>query len=192
MNVQLLIWNVRGLGNEGSQRHLNYLVWHHKVSLVGIVEPMAMDPDITRLNRQVGLQLTTHNSSNKIWFFCARSFSADCLLDAEQALHLKISSASLPNSIFITIVYAKCSRQERLSLWASIREIALNIEGCPWLIGGGFNIFLEESERVGSDRDWTPEMNDFADVISDCQLLDPGFVGPLFTWERENPLLRER
>lgn len=33
-------------------------------------------------------------------------------------------------------------------------------------------------------------MMDFADAILDCQLLDPGFDGPLFTWEKTR--LRER
>lgn len=33
-------------------------------------------------------------------------------------------------------------------------------------------------------------MTDFADAIADCQPVDPGFDGPLFTWKRNG--LRQR
>lgn len=35
-------------------------------------------------------------------------------------------------------------------------------------------------------------MLDFAETIVDCQLVDPGFTSPLFTWERESTGLRQR
>lgn len=35
-------------------------------------------------------------------------------------------------------------------------------------------------------------MMGFTDIVSDCQLLDQGFSGSAFTWERESAGLRQR
>ncbi|XP_060200462.1 uncharacterized protein LOC132628715 [Lycium barbarum] len=46
------------------------------------------------------------------------------------------------------MVYAKCSEVERLQLWDSLYFLASNMT-CPWLIGGDFNVILNEEEKIG-------------------------------------------
>src|SRR5438067_8440368 len=61
---------------------------------------------------------------------------------------------------------------------------------CAWAVGGDFNVFADYSEREGSNSDRTGEMSDFVHWISACELLDVGFDGSPFTWERSG--VRER
>ena len=49
---------------------------------------------------------------------------------------------------------------------------------------GDFNIFLSEDERQGSNKKRTREIADFANAISDCQLLNLEADGAQFTWAR--------
>ena len=69
-------------------------------------------------------------------------------------------------------------------MWIKLRELAAKMDGLSWLVGGDFNIFVSEEERQGSKRRRTREMMEFAEAISDCQLLDTGADGPKFTWAR--------
>ncbi|KAK6115879.1 hypothetical protein DH2020_008148 [Rehmannia glutinosa] len=72
----------------------------------------------------------------------------------------------------------------RYVLWDTMREIAISMEGLPWLVSGDFNIFLHDHERVGGTTNRWDEMLDFAYMIADCELFDAGCEGPIFTWAR--------
>lgn len=47
-----------------------------------------------------------------------------------------------------TLVYAKCDDQLRLEIWEDLYSIADDINS-PWLIGGDFNVVLNEEEKIG-------------------------------------------
>ena len=69
-------------------------------------------------------------------------------------------------------------------MWDKLRDLASKLDGLPWLVGGDFNIFVSEEERqgsVGRQGRKAKEMIDFAEAISDCQLLDVGADGSKFT-----------
>lgn len=69
-------------------------------------------------------------------------------------------------------------------LWDKLRELAVRMDGIPWLVRGDFNIFLSEEERQGSSIKREREMVEFSDAINVCQLLDLGVDGERFTWAR--------
>ncbi|XP_042023085.1 uncharacterized protein LOC121770421 [Salvia splendens] len=62
------------------------------------------------------------------------------------------------------------------------------MEGSSWIAGGDFNIYLNDQERSGGaangTHNKTGEMLDFAEVINDCNLIDPRSVRLRFTWAR--------
>lgn len=39
LNMSILFCNVSGIGNDGSFRHLKYLIKHHEIKMVGLDEP---------------------------------------------------------------------------------------------------------------------------------------------------------
>lgn len=74
-----------------------------------------------------------------------------------------------------TFIYAKCNHIDRRSIWADLVTISSFVSG-PWLIGGDFNVVFSASECLGT----VPSLlhsNEFADMISDCGLLDISFIG---------------
>ncbi|XP_042029335.1 uncharacterized protein LOC121776240 [Salvia splendens] len=104
--------------------------------------------------------------------------------DSDQILHGKYLCPRLPCSIMVSAVYTKCTRGERVALWDKMREISINTEGMPWIIGEDFNTILSTRDRAGSDTNRQTEMIDFAEAIEDCRLLDPGYDGSDFTWAK--------
>lgn len=98
---------------------------------------------------------------------------------SEQVLHVRISSGILAAPLFLSVVYGKCCREDRLPLWDKLREIAVQMESLPW---------LSEEERQGAKSKRTREMLDFANAINGCQLLDLETDGANFTWARGSTL----
>lgn len=62
-------------------------------------------------------------------------------------------------------------------MWERLRDHGLIFKGRSWLVGEDFNIFFSLYQRSRNIVDREREMVDFADVILDCQLLDPNFEG---------------
>ena len=80
------------------------------------------------------------------------------------------------------LVYAKCTRGERVELWRSLRDFRGNFPG-PWATGGDYNTITSVRERWGGERPNVNAMMDFCNCIRDCDLIDIGFVGADYTWE---------
>ena len=93
-----------------------------------------------------------------------------------------------PYTTLFRSVYAKCNKRERLELWSAVRN--LSIQGLPWAIGGDFNIINATSEKEGGASPDLLAMSDFSNFILDCNLVDIGFEGLPFTWQRGS--VRER
>ncbi|XP_059436514.1 uncharacterized protein LOC132169501 [Corylus avellana] len=69
-------------------------------------------------------------------------------------------------------------RQESWSLLNYLQSFAPT----PWLCAGDFNEILEDSEKWGGRRKALRQMQDFQQVVEQCNLQDLGFSGPKFTW----------
>ncbi|KAA3455040.1 reverse transcriptase [Gossypium australe] len=56
----------------------------------------------------------------------------------------------------------------------------------PWLVAGDFNEILFSFEKKGGGLRDQGRMDAFRDILEDCQLMDIGYSGTWFTWERGN------
>ncbi|KAI3450940.1 hypothetical protein Pfo_007605 [Paulownia fortunei] len=111
--MNLLTWNIRGIGNEPTQKHLYNFCQLHRVKIMAIMEPK-VHLDSTFFCWRLGFSRVIANCSNKVWCFVDQDFEMDVIKDHEQ---LRLTS-----------------------------------------------------------------LNDFADMISDCGLIDAGYVGNCYTW----------
>ncbi|XP_060200359.1 uncharacterized protein LOC132628609 [Lycium barbarum] len=81
----------------------------------------------------------------------------------------------------VTMVYAKCSDVERIQLWDSLYLLANNMTAL-WLVGGDFNVILNEEEKIGGLPVLPQEYEDFAFCLNSCKLHEMPFKGSPFTW----------
>ncbi|KAI3463157.1 hypothetical protein Pfo_019820 [Paulownia fortunei] len=179
--MNCLIWNIRGVGNEGSQKHLHSICQLNRIKLLVLLEPMVqLDGDF--FCRRLEFSKSFANTSNKIWFFVDNDFDFQILLDHEQLLHIEISSKLIASPILVTSVYAKCNASDRKELWDELKIIVDESDSKPWLVGGDFNVILDPHEKKGNSILNTTAMNDFRDMITYCGLIDAGYEGQYFTW----------
>ncbi|KAL2929297.1 LINE-1 retrotransposable element ORF2 protein, partial [Bienertia sinuspersici] len=78
------------------------------------------------------------------------------------------------------MIYAFNGAQDRKTLWESLREIKMQIQG-PWIIIGDFNCPLTDNDRIGSPI-MHAELEEFAQCMSDCDLIDLIYSGCRYTW----------
>lgn len=119
---------------------------HRKFSLIALIEPFQESRYIQRYKRRLGMQSATYNHSREIWVFTSEGFSVELLLDTTQQISMKLGLNNNDLVFVATIVYAKCNALERLDLWEDIYRLANNMH-LFWLVGGDFNVIMNEEEK---------------------------------------------
>lgn len=96
---------------------------------------------------------------------------------------------------FCTFVYASNSVEGRKELWKDLihHKNSQLFKNKEWLIMGDFNEILDGEENSAfSELGRLPSgMRDFQRMVLQCNLVDMGYQGPLFTWcnKRENGVI---
>ncbi|KAI3473565.1 hypothetical protein Pfo_031528 [Paulownia fortunei] len=181
MFLNFMVWNVRGIGNEPTQKHVHNFCRLHKIKIIVVLEPK-VQLDSNFFCRRFAFSHVYANCSNKIWCFVNNEFQCKILSDQEQFLHMEVKSHLLPSAFLLTFIYAKCDITGRRELWSALRDIAEQNDAQPWLIGGDFNTILHLNERTGNNGNRLTLMNDFGDMIGDSGLIDAGYEGSSYTW----------
>ncbi|XP_060182234.1 uncharacterized protein LOC132611891 [Lycium barbarum] len=114
-------------------------------------------------------------------FFINTDIDVDIVWDDSQQISCKLTFQQMNKIMFVTMVYAKCDAMERLALWNSL-YVLVDKMVAPWLIGGDFNVILNEEEKIGGLPVLPSEYEDFAFCINSCELSEAGFKGSPFTW----------
>ncbi|KAK6125851.1 hypothetical protein DH2020_040408 [Rehmannia glutinosa] len=190
MSLPILVWNVRGIGNDPTSRHVKLLCRNHNTLILAILEPMS-GSDFHLYCRKLGFYFGVSNHNNKIWVFWKKCVTRQVLSDNAQSIDMQFSSPIFPTSFSTSFIYAKSTRIERRDLWNDLRTSAQSFTNMPWLVGGDFNCFLAPEERIGSNTNRNQDMIEFGQMISDVGLVDAGFEGnSMHTWFRNNLMER--
>lgn len=78
--------------------------------------------------------------------------------------------------------YGCPERERRQESWGILRDLASR-SSLPWCIIGDFNDIMVASEKKGGGVHPRRLLDGFTDAINDCQLIDIGYTGNMFTWE---------
>ncbi|VFQ67311.1 unnamed protein product [Cuscuta campestris] len=111
--------------------------------------------------------------------------------EKSQILTCGFKHAASSSSVWISSVYGLHTTSDREDLWMSLRT--LFPRSGPWIVGGDFNTLASLSEHKGAVCPDFGGIGDFAQVISECELVAPHFLGSEFIWtvsKAEERLLR--
>ncbi|KAG5631132.1 hypothetical protein H5410_002849 [Solanum commersonii] len=81
----------------------------------------------------------------------------------------------------ISAIYARCTAMERRELWENLEIIAEN-NNLSWLVGGDFNVIMNEEEKLGGFPFTQVESLDFAQCVNNCTITKLKDKGSKFTW----------
>ncbi|KAL0922716.1 hypothetical protein M5K25_006726 [Dendrobium thyrsiflorum] len=188
-NARLDMGNIDGghnhedgeLPQEVRQAGLRILCWIHNISFLVLLEPFINSINLVGTARFLGFKHAVANTSNKIWVFGKDPIVMDVIGYFTQVLHCNIKFLNL--NYCASFVYAASSRSGRKFLWEQLTDFH-SIYNLPWLVGGDFNSISNPSERIGGSTPVYHSMEDFNNMIMDCNLIDIGLSGNNFTWNR--------
>ena len=78
-------------------------------------------------------------------------------------------------------VYGHPDMRQRKHTWTLLRQLT-GLSSTPWLCFGDFNEILHPCENNEGNERQLSLINDFREVLRDCDLLDIGYKGYPFTW----------
>lgn len=83
--------------------------------------------------------------------------------------------------LYVITVYARCFSVEMIELWNDLENVSEKIH-VPWLLGGDFNLILDDFEILEGLTVTQQETEDFAGRVSACALNKLRFIGSNYTW----------
>ncbi|KAH0642254.1 hypothetical protein KY289_033228 [Solanum tuberosum] len=143
------------------------------------MEPFQSPLELDQYKRKLGFANVGVNCLGKIWFFWREDWEGDIILDMVQQVTLKFNMNN--QEFLISTVYARCNALDRLELWEELGTFG-DMDQCPWIIGGDFNVILNEEEKSGGLQFTQTEALDFAAFISNSALTEVRFSGSKYTW----------
>ncbi|XP_059315791.1 uncharacterized protein LOC132066504 [Lycium ferocissimum] len=179
--MKTLFWNIRSVNSQQAFHRVQMLHRHHKFSIIALMEPFQHFRHIQRFRRRLGMRYAHHNYNGKIWFFINDNIDVEVIQDTDQQITVKLSFQEDNKILMTTMIYAKCEALERINLWDNLYNLADQME-VPWLVGGDFNVIMNEDEKIGGHTSYPDEYEDFAFCVNSCELFEVSFKRRLFAW----------
>ncbi|KAI0527021.1 hypothetical protein KFK09_002617 [Dendrobium nobile] len=84
-----------------------------------------------------------------------------------------------------SFIFACSNRFSRMKLWGHLSNISSLID-LSWLVGGDFNTISSLDDRLGAAIPNALAMEDFKNMILDCNLIYIGYSCSNFMWNCDN------
>lgn len=184
--MSTLAWNCRGLGKPRTIRLLKEITQQIKPNIIFLTETLAKQNKVQELCKQINYA--------GYWVVEAQGHSGGLALlwKNEGSCHIRSSGTNFIDFEVeneqvgrwrYTGYYGCSERSRRRISWDILRGLA-GESSLPWCILGDFNDMLVEGEKKGGRKQPIGLLTGFRKAINDCGLVDLGFVGEKFTWEK--------
>ncbi|KAL8456290.1 hypothetical protein ACS0TY_034487 [Phlomoides rotata] len=180
--MKVLLWNIRGVGNDISRNLLKSHCSQHKSDWLVILEPKVSSVDICRKYlRSLNFVFFAEKRLNKlpnIWLFCTIHMAvvATVIGSSEQVIMVSVRH-DLCDCTF-GFIHATSHYITRRDLWDFISGFR-----CPNLcLVGDFDVVLRSHERISSRAPNSVSCADFQSFIEQEGLLEVEAAGANFTW----------
>lgn len=186
--VNILSWNIRGLGSSIKKRALKEILYHNQIDIVGIQETKLESFSSRTLNAlsNTVTHWTTKSSNgasgglllgiNESKFWILNTW----IMDFSITVHLKNKFENF--EWLFTIVYGPVQYSLRNNFLSEIQSISI-LGPSAWLICGDFNLIRNRAEKQGPSYNFILS-NRFNNLIANLNLIDYHLTDRKFTWAR--------
>ncbi|GMI80507.1 hypothetical protein HRI_001720000 [Hibiscus trionum] len=196
--MKTLSWNVRDLGKIQTVRRLRNKLREIRPDVVFFMEIKLSDVRMARVRRQLGFSqgfdVSSNGSCGGLSLAWNREVSVSLKSFSISHIDADITVASSSLVWRFTGFYGNPVESLRRDSWNLLRSLGED-QSLPWLVMGDFNEILLSSEKEGGRLRSNRNMEAFWQALEDCDLMDLGFSGQWYTWEKgrlSTNVIRER
>ncbi|XP_049362608.1 uncharacterized protein LOC125827346 [Solanum verrucosum] len=178
MIEKAIFWNIRSVKSQKAFERLRDLNRKHKCNFIALMKPFQGPQELEQYKKKLGMENLYCKCASKIWVFWEDDWKGEVFRESGQHLTVKISKSNV--EILNTVVYAICDALQRLELLEELEQFAED-NTLPWLVGGDFNVILNEEEKQGGLEFTQFEAMDFSQCIKNCALIELKYSRSKFT-----------
>ncbi|KAI9093690.1 hypothetical protein K1719_027139 [Acacia pycnantha] len=191
MDKSIFYWNVRGACGPSLLQNIKLACFRYSPSLVVLSETKCERIDKLQCVSKLSFDGTAcvpsvGRSGGLFAAWKSDKINVEVLHQGRQLFHFRCRFPGV-DFFFVTAVYAIQDSQHKQLLWSELRNFALSMVD-PWTVIGDFNDIAFSTKRTGGMGSQSARCTLFSDRMRDCNLIDLGAVGPIFTWK--GPKLR--
>jgi hypothetical protein len=189
--MNFLIWNVRGLNHPFKQKEVKSMIKVHNIGLICLIE--------TRVKSHKANEIRTcivpdwdyaynydQHFLGRIWISWKKSMFEVTVLDkSHQSINCVIKAIKDNLCWCHSFIYGDNKGMDRKLLWNNLVSMKAKVKNQPWMICGDFNVVKSLSEKWGSDKLNSYEI-EFGQCLNTFEVLDLKFSGCFYTWTNKS------
>lgn len=191
--MSVLLWNCRGLGQDGTRNYIHKLRFQKKPGILFLSETLSEEGKFKRMKQSLKydgfLEVPREGRGGGLALFWDKEWGVD--LQSRSARHFDVVVRKEGEDPWrFTGVYGFSDATEKHLTWELMRNLHDAGLDMPWLIGGDFNCIMTEDEKFNGAPIPQSLMDGFCEAVQDCGLFDLGWNNSFFTWHRGSTLER--
>ncbi|XP_038991400.1 uncharacterized protein LOC120114621 [Hibiscus syriacus] len=187
--TSFMFWNCQGAASPTFKRIFNLFVREHRPNMVALFETRTSGTKADRIINKLGftqsLRVEAHGFGGGIWLLWEETMEIEITHLSNQFINGIFRPKEVNTWAQFTAIYANPNGSKRKHQWSQLEALAPN-DNTPWILGGDLNVILDVDERRGGATTHTNGSRLFANFMHSTGLLDLGFHGSPFTWNRGN------
>lgn len=181
----MLSWNVQGLGRPLTFQILQGLCTTHRPLVVFLMETKNKRNTLEQIRRRLHFPFSSYVNpvglSGGLALWWKEDVDIEIRLKSKNIMRCLVTWPSNRTKWLCTFIYAPPTWQERLVFWCFLKTIRQETD-LPWLCVGDFNDIGSLWEKQGGSTCKRARIEQFQQLLSDCELMDLEFKGPAYTW----------
>ncbi|KAA3458727.1 reverse transcriptase [Gossypium australe] len=134
-----------------------------------------------------GIDVGAEGSRGEICLAWGEEITVSLKTFSKNHINVLIEESNVNEEWRFTGFYGSPYVSNQSASWNLLRTLGQE-QRYPWLVSGDFNEIIYSFEKSESQPREEKRMAAFREVLDECQLMDVGFKGVWFTWERGNIL----
>ncbi|XP_074337776.1 uncharacterized protein LOC141674973 [Apium graveolens] len=185
-DIMSIAWNCRGLANPRAVNFFKELVQQVRPSLIFLSEILGKKKKIEKVCRTIHFAdcfvVESHGQGGGFALLWKNPGAVEIKGSCNHYIDFEVVCDQIGRWRY-TGFYGCPERYRRYESWELLRGLA-DESNLPWCVVGDFNEMMFAHEKRGGKPHPRGLLDCFTKTVSDCGLMDMGFVGNEFIWER--------
>lgn len=185
-SMSVLAWNCRGLGKSRTIRFLKEITQNKKPSIIFLCETLAKKQKIEELCRILHfaeyVAVEVQGRSGGLALLWRNKGGCKVLEATRNFIDFEVEHNQIGRWCY-TDFYGFPERNRRRESWDMLRTLK-DKSTLPWCVLRDFNDMMYVHEKRGGRSQPLNLLTGFTTTLLDCGLMDLGYVGEKYTWEK--------